>query len=223
MTPPEEMASTSPARRLGIIGIVVLALAVIGIPVAMLLSTGEPGGNSVEAGFLRDMIVHHEQAVEMSLLIRDRTDDQQLRFLATDILLSQQHQVGMMRGWLQLWEISPNADVAPMAWMGHEVDGLMPGMATPEQIDQLRKLPVNEAEPLFIELMIVHHESAVDMAQAYLERGDHDDVSAFARNVIAVQDREIDSLNALLGQLGEGLDKAETTGTPGATPEHDGH
>jgi uncharacterized protein (DUF305 family) len=215
------------ARRGGIIALVVLALAVVGVPAAMLMANRDPGDDSVEAGFLRDMVVHHEQAVEMALIIRDRTGDEQLRFLSTDILLAQQGQVGMMNGWLQLWDLSPNLDGPHMAWMDHEVEGLMPGMATPEQIERLRTLPVDEAEVLFLQLMITHHQSAVDMAEAYLERGDQEDVAAFARNVIAVQDMEIDALSAMLDHRGAGTTATEPEATPGAspaaTPAHEGH
>ena len=152
---------------------------------------------------LRDMIPHHDQAVEMALIIRDRTEDQQLFFLATDIILSQQNQIGMMEGWLMLWDLSPNQGGPMMAWMDHPVeDGLMPGMATAEQVDSLRTLPIDEAEIQFLQLMIRHHQGALDMAEAYLERGDQEQVSEFSRNVLAVQDREIETMNTMLSLRG---------------------
>lgn len=206
--------------------LLIVAILVIAAPLAIWAFDREPGDDSVEAGFLRDMIVHHTQAVEMALIIRDRTDDQQMQFLATDILLSQQHQIGMMSGWLQLWDISPGVDGPHMAWMDHEVEGPMPGMASPEELQEMRTLPVDEAETLFLEAMIVHHQSAIDMAEAYLDRGDNDDVAGFARNVIAVQDLEIDTLNTMLGQQGEGGTRpgpgATPLASPVATPEHGG-
>jgi uncharacterized protein (DUF305 family) len=223
MSSPRHQDAGSTARRVGIVGIIVVALAVIGVPFAIFMANADPDSDSPEVGFLRDMIVHHDQAVEMSLIIRDRSDDAQLDFLATDIMLAQQSQIGMMNGWLQLWDVSPNLDAPPMAWMGHEVDGLMPGMATPEELERLRTIPVNEAEVLFLQLMIVHHQSAVEMAEAYLERGDHDDVAAFARNIIMVQDLEIEALTAMLEQRGAGTTPDLPTGTPVSTPDHEGH
>jgi uncharacterized protein (DUF305 family) len=143
------------------------------------------------------------------------------------MLLSQQHQIGMMSGWLQVWGLSPNLDGPHMAWMGHDVEGRMPGMASQEEIEQLRTLPDDVAEVLFLPLMITHHESAVDMAEAYLQRGDQEDVSAFARNVIAVQDMEISTLTSMLDQRDAGLAPPEPGATPGAspaaTPAHEGH
>lgn len=206
---------------MGAILLIALAVALVAVPDRMILASDDPDDDSPEAGFLRDMTVHHAQAVEMALIIRDRTDDDQLRYLATDMLLSQQGQIGMMNGWLQLWNLSPNRSAPAMAWMGHDVDGLMPGMATQEQVEELRSLPRDEAEVLFLELMIVHHQSAVDMADAYLERGDQEDVAAFARNIIAVQDLEIETLITMLEQRGANVDSPEPAATPETT--HEGH
>ncbi|MEV7614572.1 DUF305 domain-containing protein [Streptomyces sp. NPDC089799] len=78
----------------------------------------DPDGASADAGFARDMSVHHQQAVEMSFVVRDRTKDEAVRSLAYDIANTQANQRGMMLGWLDLWGL-PKADPgrAPMAWM----------------------------------------------------------------------------------------------------------
>ncbi|HEV2072782.1 MAG TPA: DUF305 domain-containing protein, partial [Thermomicrobiales bacterium] len=172
-----------------------LVLLIVGALGLLVMSTRPPDGDSPEAGMLRDMLPHHTQAVEMALIIRDRTEDEQLRALATDIILSQQNQIGMMEGWLDLWDVSPNLQGPMMSWMDHPVEAgeLMPGMATAEQVESLRMSPVDEAEVAFLQLMIRHHQGAVHMADAYLERGDQEEVSEFARNIIAVQDREIET------------------------------
>ncbi|OEJ98251.1 DUF305 domain-containing protein [Streptomyces thermolilacinus] len=78
-----------------------------------------PGDDSADAGFARDMSVHHQQAVEMSFIVRDRTDDDEVRRLAYDIANTQANQRGMMLGWLDLWGLPKTApDREPMAWMG---------------------------------------------------------------------------------------------------------
>ncbi|MFJ9886509.1 DUF305 domain-containing protein [Streptomyces sp. NPDC091287] len=88
-----------------------------------------PGASSADAGFARDMAVHHQQAVEMSFIVRDRTDDEDVRRLAYDIANTQANQRGMLLGWLDLWElpkVAPGGE-QPMAWMagtgGHEHGG----------------------------------------------------------------------------------------------------
>ncbi|MFH8475044.1 DUF305 domain-containing protein [Streptomyces sp. NPDC018000] len=95
-----------------------------------------PAVDSADAGFARDMAVHHQQAVEMSFIVRDRTENEEVRRLAYDIANTQANQRGMMLGWLDLWELpKAAAGQEPMAWMaagheGHTTDGMdgMDGM-----------------------------------------------------------------------------------------------
>src|SRR4051812_24021220 len=104
----------------------------------------DPGDNSVEAGFARGMSGHHFQAVEMAIIVHDRTNDPDLKYMTQDIFIGQQDQIGQMEGWLNLWGLSQTGSDPAMSWMGHPVEGLMPGMATPEQVDSLRTLPVDQ-------------------------------------------------------------------------------
>jgi uncharacterized protein (DUF305 family) len=62
-----------------------------------------PDDSSVEAGFARDMSVHHAQAVTLAMLAYRRATQPTVRELAHDILLSQQREIGVMDGWLQQW------------------------------------------------------------------------------------------------------------------------
>lgn len=134
--------------------LVVLACAVLAVAAALLVwwraaegtaNTSTPDNRSVEAGFSRDMAVHHQQAVEMSFIVRDRTDDEGVRTLAYDVINTQANQRGMLLGRLDSWGLPKSSGQAPMTWMGHgsmyeAKDGsLMPGMATNAQLDQLRE------------------------------------------------------------------------------------
>ncbi|MGW0363228.1 DUF305 domain-containing protein [Streptomyces sp. NPDC002990] len=77
-----------------------------------------PGPHSPDAGFARDMAVHHQQAVEMSFIVRDRTGDEAVRTLAYDIANTQANQRGMLLGWLDLWGLPKVvAGEPPMSWM----------------------------------------------------------------------------------------------------------
>ncbi|RPK65862.1 hypothetical protein EES43_07260 [Streptomyces sp. ADI96-02] len=147
---------------------------------------GAPAADSADAGFARDMAVHHQQAVEMSFVVRDRTGDEEVRRLAYDIANTQANQRGMLLGWLDLWELPKVAPGGgkPMAWMasehgehsGHgasagteapaETDGvLMPGMASRQELARLGSLSGERAEILFLQLMTDHHEGGVAMAE----------------------------------------------------------
>lgn len=192
-----------PATRLtlAILGVILVGIAVL----AWQAWPREPASDSAEAGFLRDMYTHHSQAVAMGMIIRDRTGDPELEAVATDIALTQSTQMGTMLGYLDVWDIPLGSSEPAMTWMGHPTDGLMPGMATPEDIARLESLPVEEAEVLFLQLMIHHHQGGVEMADAYLERGDQDQVAFMADRIVLLQDAEIDTMNAMLEQRGQPL------------------
>jgi uncharacterized protein (DUF305 family) len=76
-----------------------------------------PVEGSADVGFARDMQAHHAQAVEMSMLIRDRSTDPAVRTMAYDIALTQPHQGGQMFAWLREWDLPPSSAAEPMAWM----------------------------------------------------------------------------------------------------------
>ena len=187
----------------------------------------------VSLGFLRDMSTHHAQAVRMSEIAHRRSDDAELNYLAFDILSTQQGQIGIMSGWLDLWEQSQSGSAEPMAWMGH--DGPMPGMATDAEIEQLNTLPLAEMEEQWLRLMIRHHRGAVPMADAAAEQGDSAEAAAFAAQMSAGQQSEIDLMQRMLAERGlppepEQADTAARHGTrpapstgPSATPTHEGH
>jgi uncharacterized protein (DUF305 family) len=144
------------------------------------------------------MIVHHDQAVVMALLIRDRTTDPRVKTLATDILLTQENQIGQMLGWLNVWGLSATGVEPAMAWMGHPTTGLMPGMATPEELKSLEGLSGDSADQLFLQLMIRHHQGAIPMAQEALARSGNTPVRDLARAILAAQQAEIVTMGELL-------------------------
>ena len=78
-------------------------------------TSARPDNSSPEAGFARDMSVHHAQAVAMAEAIRDRTTDPDLKILATNIALGQQAQIGRMSGWLDEWGLTQTSTTPPMA------------------------------------------------------------------------------------------------------------
>jgi uncharacterized protein (DUF305 family) len=157
-----------------------------------------PVEGSAEAGFARDMANHHAQAVNMATILRDRSEDPEMRQLALDIMLTQQAQIGQMRGWLAVWGL-PNASVEPaMTWMDMPTTDRMPGMASADEINRLQTLNGAEAEELFLHLMIPHHQAGVEMAQAVLDRTDQPAVRALAQSIVKSQASEIKYMQDLL-------------------------
>jgi uncharacterized protein (DUF305 family) len=173
----------------------------------VLRGTGAPADDSPEAGFARDMATHHAQAAEMGFVIRDASDDDRLRVLAYDIIVTQTAQRGVFMGWLQQWGL-PQASAQPrMAWMaghapGAPFSGLMPGMASDAELARLRQASGREAEILFLQLMIRHHEGGVEMARAILAQSDRDELVTMARSIESTQAGEIAVMRELLAERG---------------------
>ncbi|WP_326662999.1 DUF305 domain-containing protein [Streptomyces sp. NBC_00385] len=180
-----------------------------------------PVSASADAGFARDMAVHHQQAVEMSFIVRDRTDDEDVRRLAYDIANTQANQRGMLLGWLDLWELpKAAAGQEPMAWMaagqhaGHDMAGmpgmdggyeahdgsLMPGMATRTELGQLRRASGRQAEVLYLQLMTDHHKGGVAMARGCADLCTVKAEKRLARGMVEGQQSE---LAAMAGMLAE--------------------
>jgi uncharacterized protein (DUF305 family) len=183
-----------------------------------------PAADSADAGFARDMAVHHQQAVEMSFIVRDRTKDEEVRRLAYDIANTQANQRGMLLGWLDLWELPKTAAGEPMGWMaaGHEghsmkgTDGmegmgtgyrahdgsLMPGMATRTELDRLRKASGRAAEIRYLRLMTEHHKGGIDMARGCARLCTVKAEKRLAGGMVEAQRSELDEMARLLAARG---------------------
>lgn len=137
------------------------------------------GSDVVDVGFARDMKVHPAQAVRMSAVLHRRSADPELTFLALDVLTTQQGQIGIMTGWLDLGGHTQTSTGPVMVWMGHE--GPMPGLATNEERSALERLPVVQLEEQYLRTMIRHHAGAVPMAPCAAEHATSPDVVRLAR------------------------------------------
>lgn len=178
-------------------------------------ATPAPGTTSNEAGFARDMQVHHEQAVDMSFIVRDETDDTEVRLFAYDIARTQSQQEGQLYGWLAAWHLPQASPEAPMTWMARPAltggdahagmgtavpvaGAAMPGYATDEQMTKLKSLTGEAAATFYLQLMIAHHRGGVEMAEAIEERSTDPVVLDFASGVIASQTADIDAMQDML-------------------------
>ena len=206
--------------------IVLVPVAALAVAVAFLAGTAwgagaggpAPTDRSAEAGFARDMQVHHAQAVEMAMDLYPRTDDRELRAVAYDIATGQSAQRGQMYQWLVDWGLSQASAEPAMAWMreagpehgGHAAGaGGAPGdvaeamgMATPAQLDALRAARGAEADCRFLALMIRHHEGAIPMVAAVTELGREPGVLQTARSMAETQGAEIEAMRSIRERLG---------------------
>ncbi|QYH37182.1 DUF305 domain-containing protein [Salinibacterium sp. M195] len=176
--------------------------------------SSDPLTTSAEAGFARDMQTHHLQAVDMSMIILEKSDNQAIRTLAYDIATAQGQQAGQMFAWLTMWNLPQASQEPAMTWMmdadDHDSHGTsdsdsitamtMPGLATYDQMEAFRA-STTDADSMFLELMIAHHAGGVDMAEGLLERSTNDVVTSLADRMVAVQVSEINYMNELLAAL----------------------
>lgn len=212
-----ERRSAGPRRAVLVVAAAIAALAVglVGFSVGRLSTIDNPTplATSAEAGFARDMQVHHQQGAELAMIIRDRTDDADVRRLAYDIALTQQQQAGQLYGWLTEWGLSQAGPEPSMTWMtrpgrsdaghahtdgGHRPTDPMPGLATAAQIADLTAATGLDAERRFLTLMIAHHTGAVAMAEAVQDRATNTSVLGFANSVIVSQEAEITLMESML-------------------------
>ncbi|MEU8834485.1 DUF305 domain-containing protein [Streptomyces sp900116325] len=169
--------------------------------------TAVPADTSVDVGFARDMSIHHQQAVEMSFVVRDRTADEDVRRLAYDIINTQANQRGMMLGWLDVWGRAKSSSLPPMVWMGHQVEprgdgSLMPGMATDTELDALRAAKGKDAEVMYLRLMTVHHRAGAEMARAAATGADTDEIRNLAAGMVRGQQSEIALMTDMIEEHG---------------------
>ncbi|WP_369186986.1 DUF305 domain-containing protein [Streptomyces sp. R08] len=167
-----------------------------------------PAVNSADAGFARDMAVHHQQAVEMSYIVRDRTKNVEVRRLAYDIAQTQANQRGMLLGWLDLWGLPKVSADPPMTWMGmgdmaSGKDGaLMPGMATNSELKKLGSLSGRPAEVFFLQLMTDHHKGGIHMAQGCVDKCQVGVEKRLAQGMVDAQQSEIQLMADMLKERG---------------------
>lgn len=206
----ERTGSTPLARRSVPLWTSVILVALALVAGFLLGRPSYPLDTGADAGFLRDMSAHHAQAVDMSMVVLDKTEDVELHTVAMDMARTQQAQIGMMQGWLSAWGLTARASEPPMTWMeGHdhgggegEVPEAMPGLATNEQMEELGDAEGEEAEVMFLELMIAHHLGGIEMAEAEVELGREDLVVQFAQGMVDAQTTEVENMERMLERYG---------------------
>jgi uncharacterized protein (DUF305 family) len=173
-------------------------------------SLGVPGHSDADVRFMQGMIPHHAQAIEMVALMPGRTRDERLLRLGGRIEISQRDEIALMERWLRdRGESVPGAGETT----GHDVatgghggmhGGLMPGMLTPEQMDQLAAAEGVAFDRLFLELMIVHHQGALVMVRELFSTpggGQESWAFQFASDVDSDQEMEIRRMGQMLDEL----------------------
>lgn len=157
--------------------------------------------SAIDVGFLQDMRVHHEQAVDMSRIYLERpATSTGLRVVADSIQFGQSIEIGLMIQLLRDMDAPTEAaEGQSMAWMGMAMpDSEMPGMASVDQLEELAASSGEEADRLYIELMVAHHQGGIEMAEYAAGRAENADVRGYATAWAQSQTEEIAELQGLL-------------------------
>uniref|UniRef100_A0AAU1ZQ13 DUF305 domain-containing protein n=1 Tax=Streptomyces sp. NBC_00093 TaxID=2975649 RepID=A0AAU1ZQ13_9ACTN len=154
--------------------------------------------NDADVDFATEMIQHHRQAVEMAELAADRASSQEVKDLATKIKGAQDPEIRTMSGWLTAWGEEVPADMSGMA--GHDMSSGMPGMMSSEDMDKLEKASGAEFDEMFLDMMVQHHEGAVEMAEAEKADGRYGPATKLADAVVTAQTAEIEQMDKMVGK-----------------------
>jgi len=160
--------------------------------------TGEPAGyNADDVSFATNMIPHHEQAIELSKLVADRSTNPELTALAGQIASVQQPEINIMNVFLVQWNENPEAGIYPGD--GHAGHGqTMQGMVDDATMARLESLKGVEFDRLWLESMISHHQGAIEMAKAEIANGKNVDAIAMATTMVKTQEAEIGQMKQML-------------------------
>lgn len=162
-----------------------------------------------DVAFMTGMISHHAQALVMSALVPDRTTTPAMRTLAGRIINAQRDEIALMQQWLRERNLPvPQPDAAGNMPMMHDMPGmnhgLMPGMLTPEQLQQLRAANGVAFDRLFLTFMIQHHNGAVVMVDSLIGTpgsAQEETVFRLMSGVRVDQTTEIDRMRLMLQAL----------------------
>ena len=178
--------------------------------------------NAADLAFTQQMIVHHQGAVEMADLAPTRAASQEVKDLAVRIKAAQAPEIEQMTGWLTLWGAAmattsvattddgtggmDHGGMSDMGTSGQMSAGggsgmAMPGMMSDAQMQELTGATGADFDRLFVELMIVHHQGAIEMSDTEIAQGSNPAALALAESIRTSQTAEIAEMQQLLTTL----------------------
>jgi len=160
------------------------------LPVNSAPAAGQQQHNQADVVFLQNMIPHHAQAITMSQMARNRAASPKVKDLADRIEAEQGPEIQQMRSLLTAWGAPAPATPGGMGGMGGMGQGQMPGMMSGTGFDRM-----------FLQMMIVHHQGAIDVSQTELAQGSNPDARHLAQHIITAQQAEINEMQTLLQQI----------------------
>jgi uncharacterized protein (DUF305 family) len=153
------------------------------------------GPSDTDVAFLQDMVPHHQQALQMTALVEDRSASERVRLFAERMDISQVDEVKQMEDYLlELGEVFGSDGE-------HHTGELMPGMLTEDEMAALEAAEGEEFDRLFLDGMIGHHQGAVDMTEEVAGEGTDQQVSELSADMNLGQTAEIGRMQDIIDDL----------------------
>lgn len=161
-------------------------------------AAGEIEHTQADVDFMRGMIHHHAQALVMTNMVRQRSGSREIPLFARRIEISQEAELATMEKWLTDRGAEPPTDEEHQ----HDHGGLMPGMLTQAELEQLAAARGQAFDRAFLRAMLRHHRGALQMVADLraADGGNESEIDAFARHVDADQGIEIGRMEELLAK-----------------------
>jgi uncharacterized protein (DUF305 family) len=161
-------------------------------------SSAASAHNDQDVTFAQQMLPHHKQAVEMSdmLLAKGSDVDADVVTLAQQIKAEQGPEITSLTSWLKQW--GEPTEASSMSGMDHSS---MSGMMSDSDMDALDSASPADAGKLFLQQMVEHHTSAVDMAGTEVDKGKNTDAVAMAKSIVSSQTEQINQMKDMLASM----------------------
>lgn len=172
---------------------------------------------SYEVGYLHSMMLHHDQAITLSMIAEEGGELPEVKRVARAITLNQLHEIGQMRGWLSAWGHFQAGKGQAMDWVKAVTaknyidelyisrcaanDNRMPGYFLPAQIEQLRQAKGLDKDKLFLEMMLKHHDEAVQMSNFAYNHAQTGLIKGLTRSIVVDQGLEMAHFKKILESL----------------------
>lgn len=158
--------------------------------------------NNLDKHFIEQMIPHHEGAIDMAKLAKERSKLSEILTLSDSIIQSQSDEINQMKQWYKNWygsDVTTNSNVNMGMGRGMMQGGMMGGNTS--DLEVLRNS--SNFDRSFLQEMIPHHQMAVMMAQMLLRGTSRSEMKELAQNIIAAQEKEIEQMRSWLSNLSE--------------------
>lgn len=138
-----------------------------------------------DLAFIDGMIPHHEGAIVMAKMALERAEQQELKDLSQEIIDAQESEIAQMQEWRSEWfgDVPQTGGMPGMEGMGMMSDADMEMLESTDMFDQM-----------FIDMMIEHHQSAIDMAREVQTATERPEVQQLAEEIISSQQAEIEQM-----------------------------